>query len=280
MGFGHRDEQSFDGVMRMAFCLDGDYERQIGVEARQVGQRVELDIHRSPGSAAVTAAETATVVAQVARVISADHDGDAFAAMCQRDPVLARVHAVAPGFRPALFYSPYEAALWSVISARRARAQGINLRNLIGRQHGATFELSGVSTVSVPTPSQVLAIEAVPGLPADRVPRLHAIAQAAQAGELSAERLTALDPAEAMVALQRLPGIGPFYSALIMIRACGLADLLPLGESRARGVVQELYGFDHALSDSEFASFGERWRPFRTWAVVALRALSPRLDPP
>ncbi len=37
MGFGHRDEHSFDGVMRMAFCLDGDYERQVGVAARQDG---------------------------------------------------------------------------------------------------------------------------------------------------------------------------------------------------------------------------------------------------
>ena len=37
MGFGHRDERSFDGVMRMAFCLDGDYERQVGVAAQQVG---------------------------------------------------------------------------------------------------------------------------------------------------------------------------------------------------------------------------------------------------
>ena len=35
MGFGHRDEASFDGAMRMAFCLDGDHERQVGVEARQ-----------------------------------------------------------------------------------------------------------------------------------------------------------------------------------------------------------------------------------------------------
>ena len=39
MGFGHRDERSFDGVMRMAFCLDGDYERQVGVEATQIGDR-------------------------------------------------------------------------------------------------------------------------------------------------------------------------------------------------------------------------------------------------
>src|SRR5215207_8102993 len=42
MGCGHRDERSFDGVMRMAFCLDGDYERQVGVEARQSGDRLEL----------------------------------------------------------------------------------------------------------------------------------------------------------------------------------------------------------------------------------------------
>ena len=42
MGFGHRDERSFDGVMRMAFCLDGNYERQVGVEARQSGDRLEL----------------------------------------------------------------------------------------------------------------------------------------------------------------------------------------------------------------------------------------------
>jgi DNA-3-methyladenine glycosylase II len=44
MGFGHRDEHSFDGVMRMAFCLDGDYERQVGVEARQFGDRLELQV--------------------------------------------------------------------------------------------------------------------------------------------------------------------------------------------------------------------------------------------
>ena len=35
MGFGHRDESSFDGVMRMAFCLDGGYARSVGVVARQ-----------------------------------------------------------------------------------------------------------------------------------------------------------------------------------------------------------------------------------------------------
>ena len=42
MGFGHRDERNFDGVMRMALCLDGSYERQGGVAARQHGDHLEL----------------------------------------------------------------------------------------------------------------------------------------------------------------------------------------------------------------------------------------------
>ena len=40
MGFGHRDEHSFDGVMRMAFCLDGELRaagRRRGAAGRTTG---------------------------------------------------------------------------------------------------------------------------------------------------------------------------------------------------------------------------------------------------
>ena len=52
MGFGHRDERGFDGVMRLAFCLDTDLEQQVGVEVRQAGQRLDLVVHGAgrPGS--------------------------------------------------------------------------------------------------------------------------------------------------------------------------------------------------------------------------------------
>jgi DNA-3-methyladenine glycosylase II len=266
MGFGHRDEHDFDGVMRLAFCVDGDYERQVGVEVRQAGAWLDLQIHRRPGADPFDEPALDTIRRQVARVLSVDHDGEAFEALCATDPVLAQLHAVAPGFRPALFYSPYEAAVWSIISARRIRAQGIALRTRIGQQFGATVHLAGVPTVAVPTPSQLLGIDAIPGLPTDRIPRLHAVATAA------------LDPEDAMRDLQQLPGIGPFYSALILIRACGAADVLPVEESKSREVVRELYGWERNLTNSEYAAFAERWRPFRTWATVMMRALSPRLS--
>ena len=275
MGFGHRDESSFDGVMRMAFCLDGDHERQVGVEARQEGDRLDLAVRPADGSP-LSEAEVEAAARQVARVVSVDHDGAAFHALCDVDPVLAPVHAVAPGFRPALFYSPYEAAVWSVISARRARAQGIALRRRLAQAFGSTVELAGVPTEAVPTPSALLRLESLPGLPADRVPRLHAVAEAALRGELAVDVLRALPPAEAEERLQRLPGIGPFYSSLVVVRACGHADVLVTGESHVRDVVQEAYGFDHPPTATEMTALGETWRPFRTWVTVMLRALSGR----
>ena len=224
----------------------------------------------------LTDAEVETAATQVARVVSVDHDGAAFHALCEADPVLAPVHAVAPGFRPALFYSPYEAAVWSIVSARRARPQGIAVRRRLAQALGATVDLAGVPTEAVPTPSALLRLESLPGLPADRVPRLHAVAEAAQRGELSVAELRALPPAEAEERLQRLPGIGPFYSSLVVIRACGHADAMVVGESHVRDVVQEAYGFDHPPTAAEMTALGETWRPFRTWVAVMLRALSGR----
>lgn len=276
MGFGHRDEASYDGVMRMAFCLDSDLERQVGVAVRQEGDTLELSVQPAGDGSPLTDDEVAAAAAQVARVVSADHDGAAFHALCEADPVLAPVHAVAPGFRPALFYSPYEAAVWSVVSARRARAQGIGVRRRLAQALGATVEVAGVAMEAVPTPSALLRLESLPGLPADRIPRLHAVAEAAQRGELDVEPLRALPQAEAEERLQRLPGIGPFYSSLIVIRACGHADAMVVGESHVRDVVQEVYALDHPPTAAEMTALGETWRPYRTWVSVMLRALSGR----
>ncbi|KJL19455.1 DNA-3-methyladenine glycosylase family protein [Microbacterium azadirachtae] len=268
MGFGHRDEAAFDGVMRLAFCTDA-LDAQVGVEVRQHDGALALTVH---GEGDPTA-----IAAQVARVVSADHDGEAWAAVCAADPVLARVHAAAPGFRPSNFYSPYEAAVWAVLSARRARRQGIALRQRLSQQHGAVFEVAGRTEAALPLPEQLLGVDAFPGLPADRIPRLHAIARAALDGRLDVRRLAAMPPADAMLDVQQLPGIGPFYSALIVIRSCGLTDVLSTQEDHTRAAVQALYGLDHAPDDAELARIAEGWRPFRTWAAVSLRAVGSRL---
>ncbi len=126
----------------------------------------------------------------------------------------------------------------------------------------------------MPTPTQLLEVSTLRGLPADRVPRLHAVAEAAQRGDLSVERLTGMSAEEAREAVQQLPGIGPFYSALIVVRACGLADVVT-DVPHVREATARLWG--RPFDDAEFATLAEGWRPFRTWAAVMLRAVGEEL---
>jgi DNA-3-methyladenine glycosylase II len=268
MDFGHRNEQAFDGVLRLAFCLDTDLEQQVGVEVRQQGDRLQLAVHGDGDLDAVTR--------QVARVVSADGDGAAYADVCAADPVLAALHAAAPGFRPSNFHSAYDACVWSVLSARRQRRQAIGLRARLSAEHGRTFELAGQPVHALPTPRTLAALERVAGLQDVAVPRLHAIAEAAAAGRLDVDRLVGLGPDEAQAELQQLPGIGPFYSSLVVVRALGLTDVLTV-PAHTRDAVRRVYDLDHLPEDDEVEALAEAWRPFRTWVAVALRAVGTRL---
>src|ERR1044072_2079052 len=97
-GFGQKLDTSWDGVMRLAFCVDG-YATHAGVEIRQEGELLHC---RMTGDA-----DPAGVRRHVARVISADRDGPGFAEVGERDPVIGALQRVRPGLRPPQFYSPY-----------------------------------------------------------------------------------------------------------------------------------------------------------------------------
>lgn len=270
-GFGYRLEPKWDGVMRLAFCADG-YAGHAGVEVRQDEHGVQCVVF---GDANVD-----VLRAQVARVLSLDHDGEAFPRIGERDPVMARLLAAAPGLRPPLFSSPYEAAAWAVLSVRRVPKQMAAVRRRLCEAHGVTFELAGERIAAFPTPDQLLLIDAFPGISADRLARMHGVARAALDGLLDVSRIHALGPEAAMADLQRIPGIGPFYSALIVVRASGFADVLPLEEQKALALAGELYGLGAPATREQFTEIAEAWRPFRTWAAVLMRAAVSRLTPP
>ena len=204
-GFGQRAGGSWDGVMRLAFCLDG-YADQVGVEDRQD-----------------------------------------------------------------------EAAAWCVLSARRPARQMMQARDRLSRAHGQVFDLAGEPVAALPTPGQLLAIDSFPGIPADRMPRLHGVARAALDGQLHAARLLDQGPERAMAGLQALDGIGPFYSSLIVVRGTGFTDVLPVNEPRALDLAGRLYQLGAPPSEAEFRKLAQPWKPLRTWAVVLIRAAAARL---
>jgi DNA-3-methyladenine glycosylase II len=270
-GFGQRDGQGWDGCMRLAFCLDG-YQEHVGVELRQNGAG---DVHAAiHGSADI---DVDGVRRQVTRVLSLDHDGAAFLKVGERDPVIGRLQAAAPGLRPPLFYSPYEAAAWSVLSARRPARQMAQVRERLSTAHGRVFDLAGERLAAFPAPRQLLAVESFPGIPEDKMLRLHGVAHAAQEGRLDVGLLKEQGPERAMAELQSIKGIGPFYSELIVIRGTGFTDVLPVSEPKALALTARLYHLAGSPSQDQFRKLAEAWTPFRTWAVVLIRAAARRI---
>ncbi len=102
-------------TMALAFVVDS-FASQASVFLRQDNKaKIHGEIYGS--------AEPKVVKKQVARALSLDHSGAAWMQVGKRDRVIGQMQKDFPGLRPVLFYSPYEAAAWAVISHRRHRAR-------------------------------------------------------------------------------------------------------------------------------------------------------------
>jgi DNA-3-methyladenine glycosylase II len=274
-GFGPTEGRppEFDGAMRLAFPVDGG-RGYAGAILRQaeIDGPVEVELQLRDGASADAA------LAQVARVVSLDHDGAAFEAVGEADPVVGALQRAHPGQRPVLFHAPYEAAAWAIISARRPAAQGARVRAALGEQLGATFSLAGRTLVAFPQPDRLITIaDPFPGLNTTKVDRLRAVAAAAADGDLDAARLRELGPERTYEDVQRLAGIGPFNAGLVTLRATGFADaMLRTPEPKVLAHATRFYGREQPLDLAGLATLARDWRPFRTWVTVLIRLAGDR----
>jgi DNA-3-methyladenine glycosylase II len=251
-------------VMRLGFCRDDTWE-PTGVLLTQPGTAVEAQ-----GDPAVRD--------QVARMLALDVDASSFAAVGQRDPVIGRLQGAAPGLRPPLLHSAYEAAAWCILAARRTAAQARGMRARLAEQAGTVLDVEGEQVICLPPPELLLRAAPVRGLDEVRLDRLHGVARAALDGRLDTSALRALDPDDARDQLEKLAGIGPFSSAIIVVRALGHTDVMAGTLTELLERVGQLYGLGHRASPGELAEIAQVWSPWRTWAQVHIRAVSDRLS--
>jgi DNA-3-methyladenine glycosylase II len=269
-GFGPNEGRAvaFDGSMRLAFPVDGGagYAGAVLRQEHDDGPvAVELELRHAPLDAAL---------GQVARIVSLDQDGEQFAAVGERDPVIAELQRRHHGQRPVLFHSPYEGAAWAIISARRPARRAAAVRRELAEHLGARFELAGRTLHAFPQPEDLLEQleDDPPGLGTEKASRVRGVAQAAAQGQLDVGHLHELGPEQAHAELQQLKGLGPFYAGLVVLRASGFTDApLLITEPKVLAHAARLYGLAEPPTLEQFAELAEGWRPFRTWATVLLR---------
>ncbi|WP_112275543.1 DNA-3-methyladenine glycosylase family protein [Lentzea terrae] len=233
-------------ALRATFLVEGEW-RRASVSVTQRGATAVLAL-TGDGDLDLAAA-------QVCRFLSLDVDGRGWPAVGLRDPVIAAAQSELPGLRPCGFYSPYEAAAWSVLSQRVRVSQAASLKTSLLRD--------GV----FPAPAELRSMDL--DLPGRKPEYLRAVAEAALDGVLDAVALRSMKPAAAVLAVQQVKGLGPFAAELVVLRGANAPDAVPHNESRLADEVAHRYG-------RPLAEVSEAWRPYRTWAAVHLRVLRER----
>jgi DNA-3-methyladenine glycosylase II len=217
------------------------------------------------------AADAEATRRQVERMLSLDVDATGFADVAARDPVVGRLRAARPGWRPASFPSPFEAGAWFLLSHRVRMSQAAAIKARLRDALGETVEVDGDARRAFPAPERVAALESFPGVPERKLTNLRALAHAALDGRLDGRRLRDMAPEDAVADLQELPGVGPFTAQGIVLRGAGAPDVLAPNEPRLAQAVALAYGLDAPPSADELAGLAERWRPFRSWVQMLLR---------
>jgi len=242
------DQRAGDGI-RTVFRVESDWSRA----EVEVTQRDHLATVNVAGDGDLEAAAD-----QVRRFLALDVDARGWPDVAGRDPVIAAAQTQLPGLRPCGFHSPYEAAVWSVLSQRIPIVQAARLRGDLIDRHGneGTF----------PAPRVLRALDL--DLPGRKTEYLHAVADAALDRRLDGTALRAVEPDHAVRSVQEIKGLGPFAAELVVLRGANAPDVLPRNERRLDAEIVERYGTDRML-----AEVSKAWRPYRTWAAVHLRAL-------
>jgi DNA-3-methyladenine glycosylase II len=217
--------------------------------------------------------ELATAIRdQVARILSVDVDGSGFAAVGSADPVVAGLQRRYPGLRPVSFWSPYEAAAWAIIGQRIRIRQAATVKARMSEQLGEPVSFGGHVVHAFPAPQQLATLDGFGGLSGRKPEWLRSLARAALDGRLDTTQLRAQPYEEALAGLTQLPGIGPFAAELILLRGAGQVDRIPQHETRLARAVALAYRLPEPPSGAELLKLSQRWRPYRTWVTLLLRA--------
>lgn len=220
------------------------------------------------GPATTTAAE-----AQIAWWLSLDDDLRPFYAIGRDDPAFAPVIDALYGYHQVKFPTPFECAVWAVLSQRTPMSlAGAGRRRLIER-FGGSVRVDGAVLPVFPEP-EALASESPEELA--RVVRharkgryLSAVAHAFAAVEPAFLRTAPTD--EVARWLRSIDGIGAWSAGFILLRALGRTERLPVSEARLDRAIAQWYNGGVPLNRGAIEGIAARYGPWQGYWAHYLR---------
>jgi AraC family transcriptional regulator of adaptative response / DNA-3-methyladenine glycosylase II len=208
--------------------------------------------------------DLSAAIARCRWLLDLDADPLAIDGLLAEDSRFAPLIARAPGRRVPRTVDGEEMAIRAVLGQQISTAAARTHAARLAARHGEPVSdpEGGLSHV-FPSPEALSEIELA--MPASRRATVRALLAALRSGELDLSPWG--DRERARAALEALPGIGPWTTEVVAMRALGEPDAFPatdLGVRRGAEAVG-LPGAGAAL-----IAYAERWRPWRAYAVQHL----------
>jgi DNA-3-methyladenine glycosylase II len=205
---------------------------------------------------------------EIARLLGAPFDLDAFRRWAEADPVLADVVSRLGGFRPTLSPQPFEALVVAIttqqISLRAAAAIRGNLVRRYGVAHEHAWEFPTRERVRELRPRHFTPL----GFSRAKAEYVLELAHA----DLDLDGLALLGDDEVIAALTSIRGLGRWTADWYLARHLARPHAWPAGDLGLRKAVSTFYAGGRPLAIEEVRRMGERFAPFENLSAQFLLA--------
>lgn len=231
---------------------------------------ISLQPHADHVTCQVTLADPRDVVPAVARarrLLDLDADSTAVDDLLGADPLLGPLVRAWPGMRVVGAVDGHEMAVKAVVGQQVSVAGARTVTARLAAAYGKPVTAPG-GAVSHHFPTAEALADVDPAtlpMPRSRGRTLVALCTAVAEGRVDLD--AGADRDETTAALRALPGIGPWTADYVRMRALGDPDVLLSTDLGVRRGLERL----GAVGDPRAAAaHGERWRPWRSYALMHL----------
>jgi AraC family transcriptional regulator of adaptative response / DNA-3-methyladenine glycosylase II len=199
-------------------------------------------------------------VARSRRLLDLDADPVSISSQLGQDGPLAPLVRERPGLRVPGCVDGFELAVRAIVGQQVSVPAARTVLGRLAAAYGEPLpEPDGALTHRFPGATALA--DADPGalpFPRTRASALRSLSRLSMEGELSLD--AGSDSAEALAVLSEIRGVGPWTANYVAMRALGDPDVFLPGD----------VGVRHALARLGADTSGERWRPWRSYAVMHL----------
>ena len=205
--------------------------------------------------------------------LSLDDDLKQFYSMAEEDPHFWPIVQDLFGYHPVRFQSPFEAAVWAILSQRNRMATARNMFRRLVRRFGYKAEVDGLTCWAFPEPQDIAGCsEGDVAFVARNLRRGEFLIDAARSFALAPPRfLATAEYAEVEAWLLGIKGIGPWSASFILLRGLGRSQTVPLPDRNILEAASRLYGEGVTLSAEEVLRIGQRYHPWQGYWAHYLR---------